>query len=113
MILTLKKIIINVFKKTSIVLCTYNEGKYIEESIKKLKNHIKNLELIIVDDNSKDETRNIIEKINSNNEIKLIHRTKTKGLASAFLTDLWNGSQFDYISFECQRILFLLLQIPF
>ena len=51
-------------RKTSIILCTYNEGKYIEESIKKLKNHIKNLELIIVDDDSKDETRNIIEKIN-------------------------------------------------
>ena len=79
-------------KKTSIILCTYNEGKYIEESIKKLKNHIKNLELIIVDDDSKDETRNIIEKINSNNEIKLIHRTKTKGLASAFLTGLIQSS---------------------
>ena len=36
-------------KKTSIILCTYNEEKYIEESINKLKSYIKNLELIIVE----------------------------------------------------------------
>ena len=49
-------------KKTSIILCTYNEANYIKDTIEKLQKTIKNLELIIVDDNSKDETRNIINE---------------------------------------------------
>ena len=74
--------------KTSIILCTKNEEKDIEISIKKLKEHIKSLEIIIVDDNSNDQTRDIINKINQDKKIKLIHRTKTKGLASAFFTGM-------------------------
>ena len=71
-------------KKTSIILCTYNEATYIKETIKQLKQRIENLELIIVDDNSSDNTREIIHALNLNNEIKLLHRKKTRGLASAF-----------------------------
>ena len=74
--------------KISIILCTYNEANYIENTISALKNNIKNLEIIIVDDNSKDGTKEIINKLNINNEMKVIFREKAQGLASAFLRGL-------------------------
>ena len=75
-------------KKNSIILCTYNEANYIKETIEKLRENINNLELIIVDDNSTDDTRNIVNDLNKEKKIKLIHRKKTRGLASAFFTGL-------------------------
>ena len=50
--------------------------------------NINNLELIIIDDDSTDGTRNIINDLNEENKIKLVHRKKTRGLASAFFTGL-------------------------
>ena len=76
------------FKKNSIILCTYNESNYVKETVEKLQHGIENLELIVVDDDSSDETRNIINDSNKDNKIKLIHRKKTRGLASAFMTGL-------------------------
>ena len=70
--------------KTSIILCTYNEANYIENAISELEKHIKNLELIIVDDCSSDGTIDIIKRLNVNNKFKAIFRKKNRGLASAF-----------------------------
>ena len=50
----------------SIVLCTYNEVDFIEDSILKIKEKIKNLELVIVDDDSIDGTKEIITKYSDN-----------------------------------------------
>ena len=71
--------------KTSIILCTYNEANYIENTIAKIEKIIENLELIIVDDNSTDGTKEIINRINQEKKYKVIFRKKSKGLASAFL----------------------------
>ncbi len=70
--------------KVSIILCSYNEVKYIENTIYQLEKHIPNLELVIVDDSSKDGTIELLKKLNTNNRFKLIFRKKSKGLASAF-----------------------------
>jgi len=83
-------------KKTSIILCTYNEANYIKQSIQQLEKNIDNLELIVVDDNSSDNTREIINNLNDDKRIKLIHRQKSKGLASAFLSGLIESNG-DYI----------------
>jgi len=83
-------------KKTSIILCTYNEAYYVKDTIEKIQKTIKNLELIIVDDDSKDRTREIINELNSENKIKLIHRKKTRGLASAFFAGLMEATG-DYV----------------
>ena len=60
--------------KTSIILCTYNESKYIENTIKNLNSNLTNLELVIVDDNSSDGTVDIIKKVNKDNKYKTIFR---------------------------------------
>ena len=75
-------------EKISIILCTYNEELHIKDSIETLIANIDNLELIIVDDNSSDNTIKIINSLNKDNKINLIQRQKTRGLASAFLTGL-------------------------
>ena len=71
--------------KTSIILCTYNEAKYIENTISELEKNISNLELVIVDDFSTDGTIEIIKKLNQNNKYKVIFRKKSRSLASAFV----------------------------
>ena len=54
--------------KTSIILCTYNEAKYIENTIFELEKVIPNLELIIIDDCSTDGTIEILNKLNKENK---------------------------------------------
>ena len=87
------------FKKITIILCTYNEENYIKNSINLLQQNIDDLELIVVDDNSSDKTRDIIYELNNHKKIKLIHRKKSRGLASAFLTGLIesNGGRIGWI----------------
>ena len=60
--------------KTSIILCTYNESNYIENTVSELEKYIPNLELVIVDDFSSDGTIEIIKKINKENKYKVVLR---------------------------------------
>lgn len=71
--------------KNSILLCTRNEEKYIKNTIHNLNKFISDIEIIIVDDQSQDNTIKIIEELKNNFNIKLIKRKKKSGLASAFL----------------------------
>ena len=67
-----------------VIIPTYNEIGNIKNTLNKIENLSVNFNIIIVDDNSSDNTREIIHALNLNNEIKLLHRKKTRGLASAF-----------------------------
>ncbi len=71
-------------KKTSIIICTLNEAKFVENCINEILNKIPNVELIIVDDNSSDGTTEIIKNHKQANKFKFIQRSKGVGLASAF-----------------------------
>ena len=71
--------------KVSIILCTYNESKFIENTVKNLNNNISELELVIVDDNSSDGTIDIINKLNKDNRYKTVFRKRSRSLASAFV----------------------------
>ena len=82
--------------KTSIILCTYNEAHHIKNTILQIQKIIKNLELIIVDDNSNDGTKEILEQLNQEKKFKVIFRNKSRGLASAFLRGVIESSG-DYI----------------
>ena len=74
--------------KNSIILCTHNEAKHIEKTIFELEKHIKDLEIVIVDDSSTDGTIEIIQRLNQNNKYKVIYRKKSRNLASAFVRGL-------------------------
>ena len=77
-------------KKISIILSTYNEASVIEHTISEIFKHVKNVEIILVDDNSPDGTFEKVKKINNPN-LKIFSR-KSRGLASAFLLGLINSS---------------------
>ncbi len=81
-------------KKISIILSTYNEAAIIKESIDKIFNTIKNVEVVVVDDNSTDGTLKILNSIKNKN-LKVYSR-KSRGLASAFLLGMINTDG-DYV----------------
>jgi glycosyltransferase involved in cell wall biosynthesis len=67
----------------SVVLPTYNRANTISRSIDSVLNQIySNLELIVVDDGSSDDTQFIVESINDN-RIKYIRNSKSMGAAFA------------------------------
>ncbi len=70
-------------KKISILLCTYNEVNYIEDTIRLIISTLENPEIIIVDDNSNDGTLEKLEKLKSILNFKLVVRKNERGLASA------------------------------
>ena len=99
--------------EVSIVLCTYNEEKFIGATLDSIKAKIKNAEIIVVDDNSSDKTVQIIKKKKKNNKnIKLIQRTKIRGLASAFTVGLMNASG-KYVGWLDTNMSYVLKYFPF
>ena len=78
-------------KKTTIILSTFNEQIAIEKTINEIKKHNENVEIVVVDDNSSDNTFNILKKL-ENDKTKIFLRKKSKGLASAFLLGLINST---------------------
>ncbi len=70
----------------SIIIPTYNEAGNITDLVVRIKACLfAEYELIIVDDASPDGTGDIAEKLVPNHPIKVIHRDKKLGLASAVL----------------------------
>ena len=69
----------------SVIMSAYNSDKYIAESIKSILNQtLKSLELIIIDDASKDNTLNIIKKFSKiDTRIRLILNRKNVGPAES------------------------------
>ena len=68
----------------SVILPSFNERENIEEAIRRISKALGEqlLEIIIVDDDSPDQTWRLVEEIN-HEKVNLIHRTEEKGLASA------------------------------
>jgi len=84
----------------SIVIPAYNEENRIGITIEKIYNYFAkknyNFEIIIVDDGSKDRTKEIVKKLqsekqNEKNEIKLITHKKNQGKGAAVKTGILNA----------------------
>lgn len=84
-----------------IIIVTYNSEKYIGEcidSIMKSENGVFNYKIIIIDNNSKDKTINIIkEKQKENNRIFLIKNNKNIGFAKGVNQGILKNKNYDYI----------------
>jgi len=73
-------------KKISIIIPTYDEKENIEKLIKKIFDlRIKNLDVIVIDDNSLDGTGEIVDQLSKTLPIQVIHRTGKLGLSSAVI----------------------------
>ncbi|MBZ0306597.1 MAG: glycosyltransferase [Anaerolineae bacterium] len=68
----------------SIILATYNEREHIHQTVSAIFEHVRPpVEVIVVDDNSPDETWRLVEEMDDS-RVTIIRRVDTKGLASAF-----------------------------
>lgn len=67
--------------KISIIITAYNVGKYIERAVKSvLSQTYKNIEVVIVEDCSTDNTKDIIENLaKEDDRIKIVYHTENKG----------------------------------
>ncbi len=72
--------------KLSVVLPTFNEAKNILQLIEQINKAINPFEIIVVDDNSPDQTWKIVQDAGIYN-VSVLLRTKEKGLPSA----IWSG----------------------
>lgn len=87
-------------KKVAILMSTYNGEKYIEKQLESIFNQTyKNIEIIVRDDESKDNTMNILEKYKD--KIKII-KGKNKGFVGSFFELLKLSETADYYSFADQ-----------
>ena len=80
-LLNKKKYIRNIFPKVSIISPVFNRGKYILRFLRSIQNQIfKDIEIIFIDDNSKDDSVKTIEKYQKEDKrIILIKNKKNKG----------------------------------
>lgn len=83
----------------SVIIPTFNRGKLIANSIKSALNQtIKNLEIIIVDDGSTDNTKEVIDKF-QDRRIKYIKLDKNQGASNARNIGI-KAAKGKYISFQ-------------
>lgn len=85
-------------EKVSVIIPTYNREKVIERSVRSVLNQTyKNIEVIIVDDGSKDNTEKIIKSIND--ERIIYYKQKNGGASKARNTGVKLATS-DYIAFH-------------
>ncbi len=91
--------------KISLILPTYNESECILKMIEEAKIGLKkyNFEIIVVDDNSPDQTWKIVKDLNDPN-IKVIRRISVSGLASALVRGISESSGDILIWLDCDMI---------
>lgn len=86
--------------KVSIIIPAYNCEKYIKQTISSLlKQTFKSIEIICINDGSKDNTLKILEKLREENkQIKIINKRNNEGVWKARIDGIKNA-QGEYISF--------------
>ena len=88
--------------KISIVICTYNRSNYLYKCLYCLKEQLaRNIEIIIVDDSSSDNTKKMIDTYYSDLNVKYIFNKKSNGYSSpAQARNIgWKNSDAKYICF--------------
>jgi len=71
--------------KTLIIIPTYNEFENIESILNKVLSVMPNIEILVVDDNSSDGTREYVEELSEKEErVHIINRRRKMGLGTAY-----------------------------
>jgi glycosyltransferase involved in cell wall biosynthesis len=78
-------------KKVSIVICTFNEEKTIENVVRKCREYNPESEIIVVDDGSKDKTEEILKNLNKEISFKNICLPVNKGKSNAMVVGVENA----------------------
>lgn len=90
------------YPKVTFVVTSYNYEEYVLETLESIKNqNYDNFELIIIDNNSKDNSIKVIEEFINNNpdfDVKLIKNKRNKGQLGAIQTGL-EYAEGEFISF--------------
>lgn len=83
--------------KVLIIIPTYNEIENVKKIIPVVLEQNKNIDILIVDDNSPDKTGDYVESLSKeNNRIKLIRREKKLGLGTAYIAGFKYAVQNNY-----------------
>jgi glycosyltransferase involved in cell wall biosynthesis len=78
-------------KKVSIVICTFNEEKTIENVVRKCCEYNPKSEIIVVDDGSEDKTEEILKNLNKEISFKNICLPVNKGKSNAMVEGVENS----------------------
>lgn len=82
-------------KKFLIAISTYKEEKNIVELIKKIRVELKDITILIINDNSNDNTKNLIKNLNDE-KIIFLERPKKLGLGTAHKLSIFFAIKNDY-----------------
>lgn len=86
-------------KKISVIVAVYNTEKYVERCLNSLLNQTyQNLEIIVVEDGSIDNSKKVLKKYADNKKIKIIYNKKNCGLSYSRNVGLENVTG-DYIGY--------------
>jgi len=87
-------------KNISVIVPVYNEGEAVKEVINELQKQIKGVdieyEIIVVDDGSNDNTKEVLKSLNKEN-IKIITHPENMGYGEAILTGIKNA-KYEYVA---------------
>jgi len=78
-------------KKVSAIICAYNEEKTLKDVILSVSKSLIVSEIIVVNDGSSDNTKNIIEELQKEIEITAIHLEENKGKGYAMAVGVENA----------------------
>ena len=82
------------YKKIDIIIPNYNNGEFLDKSIRSvIKQSFKNWRIYIVDDSSTDNSKSILKKYKNNKKIKLFYLKRNMGQVTAEITQSQNLNQ--------------------
>ncbi|MBU0580428.1 MAG: polyprenol monophosphomannose synthase [Candidatus Margulisbacteria bacterium] len=86
-------------EKALVIVPTYNEADNIKQLIEKILSLKKEVEIIVVDDNSPDGTGKIVDDLKNNERVHLLKREGKLGLGSAYMAGFRYGfnNNFEYM----------------
>lgn len=96
---------IDAVDSVSLIYLSYNGAEFLEKKINLLINELsvfKNFELIVIDDNSEDDSKKILYKLKTNENIRFIIQSEHKGIPHSMNIGV-SLSTYDYVVFCDQR----------